>query len=452
MSLTPLSTFRTGAALAVLALLLQVPLHAAGTAPDLDGDGIPNIVDPDIDNDGIPNALDDNIDGGWARSGPFAGKYLGDHLDNANPAEKDIDGDELSDGSLAERDIDGDGKADDASSELDIDGDGREDDAAAERDIDGDGRNDDMLDEDDIDGDGYDDDDAAEMDTDGDGLNNGDLAENDHDGDGITDDLDDDRDGDGRPDMEDDDDNNDGISDNDDGSPDLPGEQKLTNQLIRNAAAPSNADARAQIHLRSSGSARFGVKVENFGPGSYAVLVGSVPRGTITIGSGDSDGELAFDTHPDDPGELLLDFNPAGLTVSILSGSTEWFHGSAPTPSAGGTDQSWESEFARSAAAAPKAEGRIKLSVSASGSASLTVEIQDLAPGTYDVRVGGIIRGQLVAAVHSNRVEGSLKFIANPDQSGEALLNFDAAHQPITVEKSGTVHLTGTSPGPPAGP
>jgi hypothetical protein len=25
---------------------------------DIDGDGIPNIVDPDVDNDGIPNGLD----------------------------------------------------------------------------------------------------------------------------------------------------------------------------------------------------------------------------------------------------------------------------------------------------------------------------------------------------------------------------------------------------------
>ena len=40
-----------------------------GGAPDLDGDGIPNIVDPDIDGDGIPNALDKNVDGGIARSG-----------------------------------------------------------------------------------------------------------------------------------------------------------------------------------------------------------------------------------------------------------------------------------------------------------------------------------------------------------------------------------------------
>lgn len=91
--------------------LACVPVWAAG--PDLDGDGVPNVVDPDIDNDGIPNALDRNIDGGIPKSGPHKGRYIGDHLDNDNPAEKDIDDDGLADDSLGEEDIDGDGLDDD---------------------------------------------------------------------------------------------------------------------------------------------------------------------------------------------------------------------------------------------------------------------------------------------------------------------------------------------------
>jgi hypothetical protein len=449
MSLPSLFVLRSGTVFAVLVLLLQVPLRASGTAPDLDGDGIPNLVDPDVDNDGIPNALDDNIDGGFAKSGPFLGKYIGDHLDNANPAEKDIDGDMLADGSLAERDIDGDGKLDDANTELDIDGDGRADDAASEKDIDGDGRNDDALDEDDIDGDGYDDDDLAEMDTDGDGRRNGEAAENDHDGDGLNDDMDDDRDGDSRSDIEDDDDNNDGVSDDDDGSPDRPGEQKLTNQLTPTNAAPSLDAARVQLHLRSSGSVKFSVRMENCPPGNYAVLVGTILRGTILIGSGETSGRIEFDSHPDDPGELLLDFNPAGLTVSIVSRAVEWFTGQAPTPAAGGGEaHEWNSEFARHPAAAPTAEGEIQLSVSSNGEVSLKVKVKDLAAGTYDVRVGGILRGRLIVAADGNKTEGALKFNVKPDGPNEALLNFEAAHQAVTIEKAGLVHLSGTSPGP----
>ena len=72
---------------------------------DIDGDGIPNIVDPDVDNDGIPNALDRNVDGGIAKFGPMRGRWVGDRLSNDSTAEKDIDGDGLLDDSLAELEI-----------------------------------------------------------------------------------------------------------------------------------------------------------------------------------------------------------------------------------------------------------------------------------------------------------------------------------------------------------
>lgn len=444
---------RTAAALAVLGLLLPVSLPAAGSAPDLDGDGIPNIVDPDVDNDGIPNALDENVDGGFAKRGPYLGKYIGDHLDNANPAEKDIDGDELSDGSLAEGDIDGDGKRDDATAELDIDGDGRADDASSEKDIDGDGRNDDMLGEDDIDGDGYDDDDAAEMDTDGDDRLNGSSAEDDHDGDGLSDDQDDDRDGDGRSDIEDDDDNNDGVGDGDDGSPERPGEQKLSQPLAATKEAPGEASARVQLHLRASGNARFAVKVEHFSAGTYAVWVGDVLKGQLTVEAGQSEGQLAFDTHPDDPGEMLLDFNPAGLSVRIVAAAVDWFAGPAPSPSdGGGGAREWETDFVGSLAAAPNAEGEMELWVSSAGEVSLVIKIKNVAADVYDVRIGGIIRGQIAILANEDKTETALKFVASPSRSGEALLHFEAAHQVVAIEKSGIVYLSGTSPGPPSGP
>ena len=124
----------TSLAACVLACLSFSPLHAAywnqnqsqthSQNRDLDGDGIPNIVDPDIDNDGIPNIVDSNVDGGIAIVGPYAGQYLGDHIDNDNPTEEDMDDDGLADVSLAEKDIDGDSKNDDDSTETDIDGDG----------------------------------------------------------------------------------------------------------------------------------------------------------------------------------------------------------------------------------------------------------------------------------------------------------------------------------------
>ena len=94
-----------------LAMLLGMGF-AMAEVRDLDGDGIPNVVDPDVDNDGIPNALDQNIDGGIALSGPFKDQYIGDHEEDNDPSELDMDDDGLNDDSLGETDIDGDGFAD----------------------------------------------------------------------------------------------------------------------------------------------------------------------------------------------------------------------------------------------------------------------------------------------------------------------------------------------------
>ncbi|MES2439598.1 MAG: hypothetical protein V4584_11050 [Verrucomicrobiota bacterium] len=154
---------------------------AKSGARDLDGDGIANRVDADVDGDGIFNGRDANVDGGVCRRGPLKGRYVGDHLPNGSPREKDIDGDGLKDGSDAELDIDGDGKKDDAKKEKDIDGDGKADDSDGERDIDGDEIENGL--DDDCDGDGR----ARDRDQDDDGDGTGDAEDDDDDNDGTDD-------------------------------------------------------------------------------------------------------------------------------------------------------------------------------------------------------------------------------------------------------------------------
>lgn len=188
---TPFQVARVSArSLAALCscLLAMASTGLSGPLPaDTDGDGIPNSSDADIDNDKLPNATDRNVDGGLARSGPFAGSYVGDRLRNGDAREFDIDGDGLEDDDPAETDIDGDGLDDVDPREKDIDGDGKNDDSKSERDIDGDGLDDDSDPEEDIDGDGLHDNDPAEEDIDGDGLADNDPDEEDIDGDGRKD-------------------------------------------------------------------------------------------------------------------------------------------------------------------------------------------------------------------------------------------------------------------------
>jgi len=327
-------------------------------APDLDGDGIPNIVDPDIDNDDLPNSIDPNVDGGIAKTGPFSGKYIGDHLENDNPAETDIDGDELRDDSLGELDIDGDSYRDDDLAETDIDGDGRPDDSPTELDIDGDGRKDDDASEDDIDGDGLDDDDEDEEDIDGDGVSddldddidgddrlNSSEFEDDTDGDGLKDDdpeeLNDD--GDSLDDRDDRDDDNDGQSDEDD--PDHhPEADEIEVEVALSAgpSAPSGSRVRVKVQKMAYGNIEFEIDARDLPAGNYELVIDGVSRGILPLEiDGDkTEGEVEYETHPDQSDERLLDFEVIGLPIEIVRDGVVYFSGTVPTPPMAGSGES----------------------------------------------------------------------------------------------------------------
>lgn len=165
--------------IAPTAILFAAFAHSslqAAPLPDLDRDGIANILDTDLDNDGLLNGEDRNVDGGIARSGPLTGRYIGDRYNNDDAREKDIDSDGLLDHSISELDIDGDGLLDSSIEELDIDGDGKLDSSVGEFDTDGDG----YLE-------------RVDLDDDSDGLL--DRDDDDDDGDGMHDHDDDDKDG-----------------------------------------------------------------------------------------------------------------------------------------------------------------------------------------------------------------------------------------------------------------
>lgn len=277
---------------------LMVAAVAAISAPladakprDIDGDGIPNRVDSDVDGDGISNKDDRNVDGGVCKRGPKKGKYVGDRAPNGSAREKDIDDDGLDDDSAKEKDIDGDGLADDSKREKDIDGDGKPDDS-----------------DDDIDGDdkGNDDDD----DCDGDGKGRG---------------RDDDDDGDGADDDVDDDDDNDGIDDDS-------GELEIG--LKASVDAPAGSRVRAKISKSLSGEIELEFDGRNLAEGTYDVVVNGTKIGELEMEAdkGRTEGEVEFETTPDDTDEIALPFDPSGLPVEIKQGSTVFFSGTIPTP------------------------------------------------------------------------------------------------------------------------
>lgn len=455
--------------------LSPMHLHAANTAPDLDGDGVPNIVDPDIDNDGIPNALDDNIDGGIAKSGPRAGQYLGDHINNDNPGEKDIDGDDQSDDSLGETDLDGDGKTDDDSLEQDIDGDRRADNAPGELDEDGDGRMDDASSEDDIDGDSLDDDDIVELDIDGDNSadtidsdidgddkSNSAIDEDDIDGDGKlnTDEDEDDSDGDGSHDRADDDDDNDGLNDEDDDDHhDEDDEIEVQTELSPTAAALSQSRSRVSIQRMATGTVVMKVDADDCNPGTYNIVIGGVVRGTLVLSgsSGDASGERKFkSTSTTTTGEFLpLNFDVINQPILIELGGVIYHTGTIPTPPDAPTGGPVEppvtnvltQPLTAGPAAPVAAQAEVVVDIGLVGVIEIEIEAESLAAGTYTISIGGVTRGTLIMAPDGGTVKGKRHFEIYPDDADELLLDFPVVGQPLVISQGGITYFSGIIPG-----
>jgi len=439
--------------------------HSKSSSRDLDGDGIPNIVDPDIDNDGIPNALDRNVDGGKALTGPFAGEYIGDHIDNDNESEDDIDDDGLSNDSLAEKDIDGDGKQNDDPAEHDIDGDHRENNSTSERDIDGDHRDDDSEMEDDIDGDGLDDDDPLEHDIDGDGINNSsdddidgdgklnnDPADLDIDGDGKQNDdpTDTDEDGDGIQDRNDNDDNNNGTPDIDEVNHHGEADEAEVQSDLAPVAAPGNSTARVTYRVLGTGAAKLGLNVRDAAVGSYDFVVGGTVRGTLSVVQEKSKtrGDLVFKTADSGSGDLLLNFAVAGQTIQLRQGSTVFFDGVCPTPgtstNTGGVGTS-QIALTRSPGLSAESEAGATLHFGTAGPIKLELELAKVPAGDYTVLIGEAARGTISVVTTATGLRGQLVF-STDGTPGSLPLSFATAGQSIALAQGSTTLFFGQLP------
>ncbi len=482
--------------LTIFALALSALPASAATpsASDIDGDGIPNIVDPDVDGDGIPNGLDKNVDGGIAKSGPRRGKFVGDRLNNNAPGEKDIDGDGLNDDALAEKDIDGDGLKDDAAAELDIDGDGLKDDAANERDEDGDGKLDTATSEDDIDGDGLDDEDATELDIDGDGDSDRETDEEDIDGDGKLDDAEteNDIDGDGIPNDLDDDVDGDGLTNDLDIDTNGDGQPDEFDMHFGAVAVAGVGEAGGEYSRGEFDGTRVYLElgIEGVPAGNYDFFLGGLKRGVIHVGAADpaalkrsarssdheeggdeeggDDGEdsggevsgsIIFATHPDEirAGALRLNFDPAGQSFQIKSGGTVYFAGEVPVPVIVTT------QFVLTPVTGVGNGGGEFEEYELDGSyAEFGIEIENVPVGDYEVLVGGVLRG----VIQVKRVQGEDDEEESEDPKGggdthgsigfgghcegATPLEFAPAGATVVIQSGGVIYFTGTVPGTPA--
>jgi hypothetical protein len=93
---------------------------------------------------------------------------------------------------------------------------------------------------------------------------------------------------------------------------------------LLNSGSIVSAKGKARYRLDDDCSANFRVEIEDLPIDAYALQVGGTNVGTINVVdvSGDNRGEIEFDSHPDQAGELPLTFDPRGQLLEVKQGDT----------------------------------------------------------------------------------------------------------------------------------
>jgi hypothetical protein len=93
---------------------------------------------------------------------------------------------------------------------------------------------------------------------------------------------------------------------------------------LDNSGADPDAKGKARFRQDADCSRDLRVEIEDLPLGDDVLLIWGIPRGTSTVSLdlGDAKGQIEFDDEPDQPGELLLDFDPRGQLIEIRQDTT----------------------------------------------------------------------------------------------------------------------------------
>ncbi len=224
------------------------------------------------------------------------------------------------------------------------------------------------------------------------------------------------------------------------------------NELLASTGLDSDAHAEAKYEVDARGRHKFSVEIEDVAAGSYTLTIGGVVRGTISarLVAGKVEGELEFESKLE-PGHKLLNFDPRGQTIEISTSAGVFFShlfGSGSAGPGGGTVTPFDVTVALTSSGADSnasAEAEYKRDVD--GTLSFEVELEDLAFGSYDLLVGGVVRGSVSVVTDNNGTRGKLEF-ESEQKPGQPLLNFEVAGQEIIIQQGATVFFSRTFPNP----
>jgi hypothetical protein len=208
---------------------------------------------------------------------------------------------------------------------------------------------------------------------------------------------------------------------------------------MTSTGADRDAYGEARYEIESDGDHYFEVEIEDVAAGNYSIRVGGVHRATLRAFLQDDtiEGEVEFRS-PGERGKVTLNFDPRGQLIEIVDTSgTILFSHLFGSGSATNTTPETQRLYLRAALfAQPGAIGTVRatLEIDDDGDSELELEAYDLPVGSYEVAVGGIVRGTLNVVSRRNRTEGEIEFDTDPDaDDDELLLDFPVLGQEITL-------------------
>jgi hypothetical protein len=201
--------------------------------------------------------------------------------------------------------------------------------------------------------------------------------------------------------------------------------------------------ASARYLATKTGLRTFSVSLQKIAGTNWSLYVNGVLRGAIPVSG--SKGALNFKSSPGTSTALLLDFDPRDQVVDIAQGTNLMFSGelSAQIKDVNVASPSVEEAFIPSTGADSDGTASARLRVDADARRTFSVELEDVAVGTYDFLADGVLQGSIPVAIHSSGTHGEIEFSNREDSGDELPLTFDPTNTTFIVQKEGVIYFQG---------
>jgi hypothetical protein len=229
----------------------------------------------------------------------------------------------------------------------------------------------------------------------------------------------------------------------------------------RTSLERAETEERGRVELRyleQRNKDRFIVHFHNLDHGTYELFVDGEMQAEVVMTHGRSTMrtfEVLKNSHAKKPGnghgnpgngkKLELDFDPRGLVVDVVRDGEIIFSGVmlAQIPGLNGVNVGETTATLTTTGVDADATGTAVVTLDQLGVETLTVDVNALPAGDYDVVIGGVVRGTVTVTGVEPDSTGEVVFSTDPE-AGELLLDFDPLGQTVEIRQGTTVFLTGT--------